>query len=104
MRRSYWRYLYYFEKSKWDELYNGYSALAGLELDDAIEKLVELDNQYGIYNPLTDTRPYYYATYNAVRGTGKVYKPVQGSASGYVIDPNKGDEFQMNSRIDDPDG
>ncbi len=55
--------------------------------------------QRQIYNPLDDTRPYYYATYRNVRGTAQVYAPVNGSsASTYVIDGSKGDEFQMNSR------
>lgn len=49
------------------------------------------------YNPLEDTRPYYYATYDDVRGTGQVYVDRETSTT-YVIDPNKKDEFQMNTR------
>ena len=52
-----------------------------------------------IYNPLEDTRPYYYATYNDVRGTGQTYVD-RGITTGkkYIIDSDKGDEFQMNTR------
>ena len=51
-----------------------------------------------IYNPLEDTRPYYYATYNDIRGTGQVYVD-RGISTGkkYIIDSTKGDEFQMNT-------
>ena len=57
------------------------------------------------YNPLEDTRPYYYATYNDVRGTTQVYtippRPSTISASdwkwsSYVINSTNGDEFQLN--------
>ena len=52
-----------------------------------------------VYNPLEDTRPYYYATYKDVRGTSELYVDAQGdNGRNYVIDGSKGDEFQMNSR------
>lgn len=58
----------------------------------------------GIYDPLKDMRPYYYATYDKVRGTGQAYvkpNPEPTHWSDFVIDSSKGDEFQMNSRNDD---
>lgn len=63
-----------------------------------VDALVAKDATAYIYNPLEDTRPYYYATYNAVRGTTELYKAISGSASQYVMEPSKGDEFQMNTR------
>lgn len=66
--------------------------------DEFIAWLVEKK----IYNPLDDTRPYYYATYNDVRGTGQAYvepNPEPDHWSDFVMYPNKGDEFQMNSRF-----
>ena len=48
------------------------------------------------YNPLTDTRPYYYASYQKVRGVTPTYSKVPGlSGNDYVFDPQKGDEFQL---------
>ena len=72
----------------------------GYTVDDDDTFIRELTED-GVYKPLDDTRPYYYATYNDVRGTGQVYvkpNPVPTHWSNYVIDYNKGDEFQMNSR------
>ena len=53
-----------------------------------------------IYNPLEDTRPYYYATYDDVRGTTDTYvNRLAGlNSRKYIIDSIKGDEFQMNTR------
>ena len=54
-----------------------------------------------VYNPLEDTRPYYYATYKDVRGTSELYAAASGEhGSDYVL-TDKGDEFQMNSRNND---
>ena len=52
-----------------------------------------------LYNPLLDTRPFYYATYQNVRGDSRVYQacPCEGARQ-YIIDPEKGDVFQMNQR------
>jgi len=46
-----------------------------------------------------DTRPFYYATYQNVRGDSRVYQacPCEGARQ-YIIDPEKGDVFQMNQR------
>ena len=112
MRRSYWTYLSIWEKDEWEELKreheNGLKDNSGIVHDEykmpsedeaAIEWLILHDDEYELYNPLDDTRPYYYATYNEVRGTGKIFKDVGGRmGSNYVIDSTKGDEFQMNSR------
>ncbi len=48
-------------------------------------------------------RPYYYAKYSEVRGTKQVYAGVPNGVDEagwkkYLIDSNKGDEFQMNMR------
>ena len=117
MRRSYWTYLSIWEKDEWEELKreheNGLKDNDGIvhdaykmpsEDEEAIEWLILHDDEYELYNPLEDTRPYYYATYNEVRGTGQIYYvPEEPNDdwkwANYVIDPsNKGDEFQMNSR------
>ena len=112
MRRSYWTYLSIWEKDEWEELkqhhQNGLTDNQGIvysedkipdDDQEAIEWLILHDDDYELYNPLDDTRPYYYATYNEVRGTGQVFKDVGGKMGrNYVIDSTKGDEFQMNSR------
>ena len=86
---SYWKYLSVWEKDEWEELKETYVEDAGasdediltmsgddseeqevvhplkdMEDEDCIDYLVSKD----VYNPLEDTRPYYYATYNDVRG------------------------------------
>lgn len=54
IQTSYWRYLSVWEKQEWQ------TWKEGNETDEAcINRLVE----DGTYNPLNDTRPYYYATY-----------------------------------------
>ena len=40
-----------------------------MEDEDCIDYLV----RNAVYNPLEDTRPYYYATYNDVRGQDTLY-------------------------------
>jgi hypothetical protein len=77
IQRSYWKYLSVWETDEWNTLkstgYNQYGVKvftppAGfVNYDDqsAIEHLVS----NAVYNPLDDIRPYYYATYNNVRGT-----------------------------------
>lgn len=45
------------------------------------------------YNPLEDTRPYYHATYDDVRGTEELYETPAGSnGANFVLTPN-GDEY-----------
>ena len=51
---------------------------------------------------MKDTRPYYYATYNNVRGTGEVYFGRGPDGSQYIIDSGKGDEYQMATNVSDP--
>ena len=47
-----------------------------------------------IYNPLEDTRPWYYATYNSVRGTDAVFTSANGTNSGmYLLNNECKDEF-----------
>lgn len=48
------------------------------------------------YDPLQDTRPFYHATYNDVRGVGQVYVNPQSGGSTYTIGGK--DEFQMRGR------
>ena len=59
MESSYWRYLSVYEKEEWAGLKG-----VGESDEDAIARLTSRK----VYNPLEDTRPYYYATYNDVRG------------------------------------
>ncbi len=104
MQKSYWKYLSVWEKEEWAQLKEEYrsktrtSEQVGYTVDDDDIFIGELIAD-GIYNPLEDTRPYYYATYKDVRGTGQTYVN-RGVPSGndYIIDSNKGDEFQMNTR------
>ena len=137
IERSYWRYVCVWgEPGEWSELKQEIANLEAPNsqntenVSDETGRLAEGDSQSsapigvtpteddektiqklcddGYYNPLKDTRPYYYATYNDVRGTGEVYyKPEKPSGiepeedwkwANYVIDSNKGDEFQMNTR------
>ena len=97
MRRSYWKYLYTFEKTEWDSL-KSRTGITEAEIESMVEQLVAKDNASSIYDPLKDTRPYYYATYQDVRGTTQVYAAASGEhGSDYVL-TDKGDEFQMNTR------
>ena len=47
------------------------------------------------YNPLEDTRPFYYATYDDVRSTGQVYFNRNAGGTKYIIDSDLGDEYQL---------
>ena len=99
MRRSYWKYLYTYETGSWDALAQNNGVTVSDDIEDMLDQLAAKDSSSPIYNPLDDTRPYYYATYEKVRGTTDVYSTVNGSSgSTFVIDRTKGDEFQMNSR------
>ena len=66
--------------------------------DDERAINVLCDTDY--YNPLQDTRPYYYATYNDVRGASEVYenRDILTDSKKYIIDSTKGDEYQLNVR------
>ena len=94
IERSYWKYLSVWEKDEWAQLKEEYRNKArpggrGIAWEDDIIEVdpevvhvrggytVDDDDTFiweltedGVYNPLDDTRPYYYATYNEVRGTG----------------------------------
>jgi hypothetical protein len=102
MRRSYWKYLHTWSKDEWNVLMDE-TGVGGEDVDEKLDNLERLDDQSPIYNPLLDTRPYYYATYQDVRGTSQIYagKPNGVSEAGwrnYLIESDKGDEFQMNTR------
>lgn len=89
MESSYWKYLSVHEKEEWANLKG-----AGESDEDAIARLIDSRE----YNPLEDTRPYYYATYNDVRGTSKLLVDASGArGSQYVLD-GQHDEHQLNSQ------
>lgn len=115
MERSYWKYLSVWEQDEWEilkqntvqqsddgildvdnqEMY----PLRKMDNDNAIEWLVKEK----LYDPLKDTRPFYYATYHDVRGASKVYSRPAGTRpkywDNYIFDSlNCGDEYQMNER------
>jgi hypothetical protein len=75
MESSYWRYLSVYEKEEWTGLKGD-----GESDEDAIARLTSS----GDYNPLEDTRPWYHATYNEVRGTNDVVTNAINPA--YVLD------------------
>ena len=96
---SYWMYMITFEMDEFvKEFKSEYP-------DDVIDfenhdkdHYVKLMVDSRIYNPLEDTRPYYHATYQDVRGTTQIYKPVSGTEGDKYVLTNSGDEYQMNSR------
>lgn len=98
MRRSYWKYLYTYETGSWNTIVQNNGVTVSDDIEDMLDQLAVNDSRSPIYNPLEDTRPYYYATYNDVRGTTQVYTTVSGTPATYVFDRSKGDEFQMNTR------
>ena len=101
MELSYWKYVNTFEPDEWQELRSSISSLyfpnqKDVDDDTIISRLVDIQE----YDPLKDTRPYYYATYDDVRGTTQVYAAASGEhGSDYVL-TDKGDEFQMNTRTE----
>ena len=105
MRRSYWRYLMLFEPDEWEQLKSEHGVSA-VDSDAAMDELAAEDGQgETVYNPLGDTRPYYRATYRGVRGTTKVFDAETFSGAsqwGEYILTQRGDEFQMNTRANDP--
>ena len=64
IQKSYWKYLKTWENEEWEQLKK---TKGWVDRDDTacMTDLIH-DNAY---NPLEDTRPYYYATYQNVRGT-----------------------------------
>lgn len=86
IERSYWKYLATWEKSEWEEVKES-NGLSG-EDEDCINSLVSGK----VYTPLEDTRPYYYATYNEVRGSDYIFKPLSEGPASYVL-TDKGDEY-----------
>ena len=121
MQESFWRYVCIWgEKGEWAQLKEEYRNKArpsgrGIAWEDDIIEVdpevvhargvytVDDDDTFireltedGVYNPLDDTRPYYYATYNDVRGVGQVYANPQSGGSTYTIEGK--DEFQMRGR------
>ena len=120
MQESYWQYLSVWEKDEWAQLKEEYkNAPRGGQtlLDDDIveidpivdvratetapvnddEKFIAWLVEKKIYNPLEDTRPFYFATYNDVRGASEVYAN-RGTGTNFIIDNTKGDEYQLNVR------
>ena len=75
------------------------SGNVGITPTEDDERIIQELCERGWYDPLADTRPYYYATYNDVRGTGQVYvdRGISTDSKNYIIDPGKGDEYQLNS-------
>lgn len=123
MQESFWRYVCIWgEKGEWESWKEKIANMRSIDLDDDI---VELDSD-GVqllttsrsgqgttpteddeniitalcntdwYDPLQDTRPFYHATYNDVRGVGQVYVNPQPGGSTYTIGGK--DEFQMRGR------
>jgi formylglycine-generating enzyme required for sulfatase activity len=72
---------------------NGYRSVPLTEVEE--KRVTKLVN-WGIYNPLEDTRPFYYASYNAVRSARDLYSspPAEATTKGYIMSAN-GDEFQL---------
>lgn len=97
MRRSYFKYLQTFEPTAWGDLVSTWSITTSDVPDEMVDELVAKDATSSIYNPLEDTRPYYYATYQNVRGTSQLYQDPEAAGASYV-NTEKGDEFQINSR------
>lgn len=115
MERSYWKYLSVWEQDEWETLKQNTFQQSDdgiLDVDNQeMHPLLKMDNDNAIewlvkeqmYDPLKDTRPFYYATYHDVRGTSKVYSKPAGARpkywDNYIFDSlNCGDEFQMNER------
>lgn len=78
IERSYWKYLTVWEQDEWNSLIQTGKSRTGATLSEnpaqdfggkTTEQCVKwlIDNKK--YDPLDDTRPYYYATYSDVRGT-----------------------------------
>lgn len=71
------------------------SVNVGITPTEEDERIISELCDRGWYDPLQDTRPYYYATYNDVRSTGAVYFDRKSGGTKYIIDSAKGDEFQL---------
>lgn len=85
-----------FDEATWEAAKNEARGNAFGRSDETWQQLFK-DNDW--YNPLEDTRPYYYATYNAIRGTGQVFTTRNPNVENYIIS-DSGDEFQMNTRTE----
>ena len=96
---SYWKYMITFEMDEFvKEFKSEYpDEVIDFENHDK-DHYVKLMVKSKTYNPLEDTRPYYHATYQDVRGTTQIYKPVSGTEGAKYVLTNSGDEYQMNSR------
>ncbi len=63
------------------------------------EKINDLCHRTDWYDPLLDTRPFYCATYDDVRGTGKTHQAPHPGGGQYVIDGD--DEYQLRDGASD---
>ena len=85
IRRSCWKYIYTWEKDEWKTRFdvtardavaadNGVAVPYNEDFEQRLDWMEAYDNTHrNIYNPLDDTRPYYYATYDEIRGTSQIY-------------------------------
>lgn len=95
-----------YEKDEWEQLkeqYRNDARFSKINIDDDEDFTNGLIANY-IYNPLEDTRPYYYASYNEVRSVGKTYQALMYGAEyaeNYVFDQSLGDEYQNINDITD---
>lgn len=105
MAKSFWKYLMIWEKElfKWykDRNTTYCNRSDGEYLNALYNDADKMCNESGYrasaaYNPLDDIRPFYYAKYTDIRGTGQAYDNVPGTNGGnYVLAPGKGDEYQL---------
>lgn len=103
---SYWKYVMTYEKDEWEQLKEqsrNDARFSKINIDD------DEDFTNGLivnrkYNPLEDTRPYYYASYEDIRSVGNTYQELMSGATyaeNYVFDSNLGDEYQNIININD---
>lgn len=103
MESSYWEYINIYEPADWESIFTQYKdRVTSASYDDVDKFKPELikyliDNK--VYDPCSDTRPYYYASYNDVRGTTQIFKPVHNNKTNYTFGTN--DEYQLVSRMAD---
>ena len=107
IERTYWEYISVWETNEWKQLKEkGLDQYGQQVIDSSVITAHTLENlddagviewlvSHETYDPLKDTRPYYFATYNNVRGTTTLYQ--SQSATSYLIDPSKGDEYTLAS-------
>ena len=84
------------------DLFNKVSVDPTLDTANLIDALVETDENRAenydeenppLYNPLEDTRPWYYATYNEVRGTDEIFTSTSGANGGRYVYDKYHDEY-----------